>query len=106
MEAYWGSEGVAPRILEWSASRRDRFTPRERAPDTRCIVGWVGPRTGLDAVVRRKIPTPYRDSNPPFLQPVDQCYTTELSRLFDVMLDIGIFIYDNNYFIDNFCIVL
>jgi hypothetical protein len=24
----------------------------------------VGPRAGLDAVVRRKIPSPYRDSNP------------------------------------------
>jgi hypothetical protein len=28
-----------------------RFTPRERAPDTHCIGGWVVPRAGLDAVV-------------------------------------------------------
>jgi hypothetical protein len=41
MKAYWGSGGIAPRILDlgtdggkWSASRPDRFTPRERAPRT------------------------------------------------------------------------
>jgi len=28
---------------EWSASRPGRFTPRERAPGTRWIGGWVGP---------------------------------------------------------------
>jgi len=36
---------------EWSASRPGRFTPRERAPGTRWIGGWVGPRAGLDARV-------------------------------------------------------
>jgi len=57
MEAYWGSGGIAPRILtsvldgcEWSPSRSGRFTPRERARFTHCIGGWVGPRVGLDAV--------------------------------------------------------
>jgi hypothetical protein len=35
----------------------------------------VVPRACLDAVVRRKIPSPYRDSNPPSIQPVDQRYT-------------------------------
>jgi hypothetical protein len=30
--------------------------------------GWVGPTAGLDAVVRRKIPSPYRDSNLPIIQ--------------------------------------
>jgi hypothetical protein len=29
---------------EWSASRPCRFTPRERAPPTHWIGGWVGPR--------------------------------------------------------------
>jgi hypothetical protein len=64
MEAYWGSGGKVPRILdlgtrcEWSASRPGGFTPRERAPSTHWIGGWVGPRAGLDAVVRRKIPSP------------------------------------------------
>jgi hypothetical protein len=33
---------------EWSASSRGRFTPRERAPGTHWIGGWVSPRGGLD----------------------------------------------------------
>jgi len=49
---------------EWSASCPGRFTPRERAPGTRWIGGWVGPRAGLDTVIKRKIHSPYRDSNP------------------------------------------
>jgi hypothetical protein len=35
---------------EWSASHPGRFTP-----DKHWIGGWVGPRTGLDDVERRKI---------------------------------------------------
>jgi hypothetical protein len=49
---------------EWSDSRPGRFTPRERAPGTHWIGGWVGPRVVLDAVVKRKIPSPRRESNP------------------------------------------
>jgi hypothetical protein len=30
---------------EWSASRPGRFTPRERAPGTHWIGGWVGPQS-------------------------------------------------------------
>jgi hypothetical protein len=62
---------------EWSASRPGRFTPRERAPGTHWIGGWVGPRAVLDAVVKRKIPSPNRESNPrtPVIQPVAQRYT-------------------------------
>jgi hypothetical protein len=41
----------------------------------------VGLRAGLDAVMKRKIPNPYRDSNPPIIQPVAQRYTTETSQL-------------------------
>jgi hypothetical protein len=48
---------------EWSASRPGRFTHRERAPGTHWIGGWVGPRATLDAVVKRKILSPRRDSN-------------------------------------------
>jgi hypothetical protein len=40
---------------EWSASRPGRFTPRERAPGTHWIGGWVGPGAVLDAVVKRNI---------------------------------------------------
>jgi hypothetical protein len=39
------------------------FTPRERASGIHWIGGWVGPRTGLDTVVKRKIPSPCWDSN-------------------------------------------
>jgi len=40
-----------------------RLTPRKRAPGTHWIVGWVEPRPGLDAVVKREIPSSCRDSN-------------------------------------------
>jgi hypothetical protein len=62
---------------EWSASRPGRFTPRERAPGTHWIGGWVGPRAVLNAVVKRKIPSPRRESKPrtPIDQPVAQRYT-------------------------------
>jgi hypothetical protein len=60
MKAYWGSGGIAPRILtsaldggEWSASRPNCFICREKAPATHCIGGWVGPIAGLDMVVTK-----------------------------------------------------
>jgi hypothetical protein len=49
---------------EWSASRPGLLMPRERAPDTHWIGGWARPRAILDAVTKRKIPSPYRDSKP------------------------------------------
>jgi hypothetical protein len=57
---------------EWSASRPGRFTPRERVPSIHWIGGWVGPKDVLDAVVKRKIPSSRRESNPrtPIVQPV------------------------------------
>jgi hypothetical protein len=85
MKAYWGSGGVTPRIFftsaldggEWSASHHGRFILRERAPGTHWIGGWDGPRAVLDAVVKRKIPSPRRESNPriPIVQPIAQRYT-------------------------------
>jgi hypothetical protein len=62
---------------EWPASRPSSFTPRERAPGAHWIGVWVGPRAVLDAVVKRKIPSPRRESNPrtPIVQPVAQRYT-------------------------------
>jgi hypothetical protein len=62
---------------KWSASRLCRFTPRERAHGTHWIGDWVGPRAVLDAAVKRKIPSPRRESNPrtPIVQPVAQRYT-------------------------------
>jgi hypothetical protein len=35
---------------EWSAPHTGRFSPRERAPGSPWIGGWVGHRGGLDAV--------------------------------------------------------
>jgi hypothetical protein len=61
---------------EWSASCPGRFTSRERDPGTHRIGGWVGNRAVLDTVVKRKIPSPRRVSNPRTLivQPVAQRY--------------------------------
>jgi hypothetical protein len=36
---------------EWLASQSGRFIPKERAPGT--IGGWMGLRSGLDAVAKR-----------------------------------------------------
>jgi hypothetical protein len=57
---------------EWSVSRPCRFTPRERLPVAHWIGCWVGPRTVLDTVVKRKIPSPRQESNPrtPIVQPI------------------------------------
>jgi hypothetical protein len=46
--------------------------PEKEPPDTHLIKGWVGPRAVLDAVVKRKIPSPCRDSKPrtPIVQSV------------------------------------
>jgi hypothetical protein len=62
---------------EWSASCPSHFTPRERAPVTHWIGGWVGPRAILDVVVKRKIPSPCQKSNHRTLivQPIAQRYT-------------------------------
>jgi hypothetical protein len=65
MKAYWGVEvyihaffDLGTRWNEWSASHPGHFTPREGGPGTHWIGGWVGPRAVLDAVVKRKIPSP------------------------------------------------
>jgi hypothetical protein len=71
MKAYWGVEvqlhAFSISVLdggEWSASRPGRFTSRDRAPGTHWIGGWVGPNAVLDAVVKRKIPSPRREKKP------------------------------------------
>jgi hypothetical protein len=64
-EDIWGSGGIAPPFLtsaldggEWSASRPYRIIPRERAPGTHWVGGWVGPRAGLDAVEEKHFALP------------------------------------------------
>jgi hypothetical protein len=39
---------------QWSVSRPGHFTPRERAPSTQWIGGWVDPRADLDDMEKRK----------------------------------------------------
>jgi hypothetical protein len=51
--------------------------PWERVLGTLCIGGWVGPRAGLDTVMKRKIPSSCLDSNPPIIQSVARRYITE-----------------------------
>jgi len=59
----------------WSVLRPGRFAPGEEAPVAHLMGVWVGPRAVLDAVVRRGIPGPCRESKPrtPIVQPVAQC---------------------------------
>jgi hypothetical protein len=71
MKAYWEWRYSSTHSLlsaldrdEWSASRPGRFTPRERIPATHWLGGWVGPRAVLDAVAKRELPCPYRESIP------------------------------------------
>jgi hypothetical protein len=65
-------EGV---LGEWryssthSSTSALRFTPRERAPSTHWIGGWMGPIASQDAVAKRKILSPCRDSNPQSFSP-------------------------------------
>jgi len=56
---------------EWSASRPGRFITRERAPGTHWIGGW-------DTVVKRKIPSPRRESNP--RTPIE-CYVSNRRKV-------------------------
>jgi hypothetical protein len=68
---------------EWSASRPGHFTPKERAPGTDWMGGWVGPRAVLDAMVK-KIPSPppgNRTLEPRSSSPQPSAIPTELSRL-------------------------
>jgi hypothetical protein len=84
MKTYRGSTDIAPRILDldtrggdWSASLSVCFTPSERAPGIHWIRGWLDPRAILGAVVKRKIPSPRRESNTrtPIVQPIAERYT-------------------------------
>jgi hypothetical protein len=68
MKAYWESGGIAPHTFsisvldggEWLVSRPNRFTPGARGLGTLSLGSWVGPRAGLDTVVKRKFPVPAR----------------------------------------------
>jgi hypothetical protein len=51
--------------------------PEKESLFPRWIGGWVDTKALLDAVVKRKIPSTRRESNPrtPIIQPVAQSYT-------------------------------
>jgi hypothetical protein len=78
----WGSGGTAP--------RPGRFTLRERFPGTYCRGGWVGPRDGLDAAVKRKI-LGSAGNKIPAVQPVAQ-----VTRLTELPSSPSISIYKEN----------
>jgi hypothetical protein len=57
-----GSEDITPTLFtsaldgyEWSASSPDCFIPGEISPCIQWMGDWVGPRAGLDPMVKRKI---------------------------------------------------
>jgi hypothetical protein len=53
-----------------------RFSPRERAPGTHWIGGWVGHRTGVDDMEERKMSTlPGLELCPAAIQPIARCCT-------------------------------
>jgi hypothetical protein len=89
-----GSGGIVPPFLtsaldggEWSASPPSRFTPGQRAPGTHWMGGWVGHRTDLESVEKRKVmPLPGIEPQPPRLQPV--AIPTELSRLLIIYIQL------------------
>jgi hypothetical protein len=70
-----------PRVLhlgtsggEWLTSRPSRITPRERAPGTHWIGGWMGPRTDLDDVKKRQFLTlPGLDFRPSVVSRYTDC---------------------------------
>jgi len=75
MKTYGGVEDSSTHLSsaldggDWSVSHSCRFTPSERAPGTHWIGVWVGPRAGLDAVVKRNIPAS-AGNRTPVVQPI------------------------------------
>jgi hypothetical protein len=71
MKTYWGMEMELHAIFDlgtrwrWVVSFTSQLLYHQRKSRWyHWIGGWVGPRAGLDAVVKRKFPSPYLDSNP------------------------------------------
>jgi hypothetical protein len=65
MKAYWWSAGIAPRI-PWPQHYiyvSGQLHAQGRDPGIHWTGGWVGPRAGVDMVVKIKIPSPWWDSN-------------------------------------------
>jgi len=71
ISATWrmGNGGITPCLLSFDTRLRCRIMPGERAPGEQWIRGWVDPRSGLNMVVKRKIPTS-ADYRTPIVLPV------------------------------------
>jgi hypothetical protein len=87
IEAYWGVKLQLHALFDldtryrWLVSFTLRpLHPQGKSPWIHWIGGWVGPRDGLDNVVKRNS-QPLPELEPPIIQAVAQRYTTELSRL-------------------------
>jgi hypothetical protein len=65
VKAYWGSGGIAPHILGFGTRLRwvVSFTPRPLYFQEKSHWYPLDRRLGVDAVVKRKILSPNRDSN-------------------------------------------
>jgi hypothetical protein len=88
MKAYWGSGGIAPRILNQGTRWRwvVSFTPRPLYPQGKNP--WYpldrrvgGPQSRSERGGEDKNSKPLQGLEPPIFQPIAQRYTTELSRL-------------------------
>jgi hypothetical protein len=90
MKTYWGSEGIAPRILDLDTRRRwvVSFTPwplylQGRRPHCLLDRRLGGPQSQSERGEEENISSLYRESNPwiPIVQPVDSRHTDWATRL-------------------------
>jgi hypothetical protein len=93
MKAYWGSEGIAPRILNFGTrwSRAVSFTPRPlytqgNSPLYPLDRRLGGPQSRFGRGGEEKHSQHLLGLEPPFIHPVAQRYTTELHRLLKTVL--------------------
>jgi hypothetical protein len=64
------------------------LSPKERAPGTHWIGGWMGPKAVLKAVVKKKIPSPRQESIPRTFFSVNNI-GYEYTRLLDLTTDLA-----------------
>jgi hypothetical protein len=99
MKAYWGSGGIAPRILDLGTNWRcggpfhaPAALPRGKRPLYPLDRRLSGPRNLSGRGGEKKNSQPLPGLEPPIIQPISQRYTTELTRLLDCSLNKLIFL--------------